>query len=42
MVNRNIIDWRAASPRGSDKTEYVVLDTGGKVYSRAIAADITL
>lgn len=35
MVNRNIVDWRAASPRGSDKTEYVVLDTGEKMTSVA-------
>lgn len=34
-VNRNITDWRAASPRGSDKTEYVVLDTGEKMTSVA-------
>lgn len=35
MVNRHIVDWRAASPRGSDKTEYVVLDTGEKMTSVA-------
>ena len=35
MVNRHIVDWRAASPRGSDKTEYVVLDTGEKMTSIA-------
>lgn len=35
MVNRSIVDWRAASPRGSDKTEYVVLDTGEKMTSVA-------
>lgn len=34
-VNRNIVDWRAASPRGSDKTEYVILDTGEKMTSVA-------
>lgn len=35
MVNRHIVDWRAASPRGSDKTEYVILDTGEKMTSVA-------
>ena len=35
MVNRHITDWRAASPRGSDKTEYVILDTGEKMTSVA-------
>ncbi len=35
MVNRNIVDWRAASPRGSNKTEYVMLDTGEKMTSVA-------
>lgn len=35
MVNRNIVGWRAASPRGSDKTEYVILDTGEKMTSVA-------
>ena len=39
MVNRHIVDWRAASPRGSDKTEYVVLDTGEKMTSVASIQD---
>lgn len=38
-VNRHLVDWRAASPRGSDKTEYVILDTGEKMTSVASIED---